>query len=94
MAARKNDLRVLRNLISEAHRTIKTINLPEARSERVYELLTSALTLANHLLTESPAAALGAKGGSKTAERGPDYYRKIASMRRENKGGRPRKEVQ
>jgi hypothetical protein len=33
----------------------------------------------------------GRKGGSKTAERGPDYYRQIAAMRKTRAGGRPRK---
>jgi|SRR5271155_526198 len=33
----------------------------------------------------------GRKGGSKTAERGPDYYRQIAAMRKTKAGGRPKK---
>jgi hypothetical protein len=37
------------------------------------------------------AVALGRLGGQKTAERGPEYYRKIASKRKHFKGGRPRK---
>jgi len=40
----------------------------------------------------NPAAvALGRLGGERTAERGPDYYRKIASMRKNRRGGRPPK---
>ncbi|HYL74711.1 MAG TPA: hypothetical protein VEU96_10935 [Bryobacteraceae bacterium] len=35
----------------------------------------------------------GRKGGTKTAERGPDYFRQIAAMRKTRAGGRPRKEV-
>jgi hypothetical protein len=35
---------------------------------------------------------LGAKGGKETAKRGPEYFRKIAAMRKEHKGGRPTKE--
>jgi hypothetical protein len=31
----------------------------------------------------------GRKGGTKTAERGPDYYREIASLRKTRAGGRP-----
>jgi hypothetical protein len=34
----------------------------------------------------------GRKGGTKTAERGPDYFRQIAAMRKVRAGGRPRKE--
>ena len=35
----------------------------------------------------------GRKGGTKTAERGPDYYRQIAAMRKTRAGGRPRKQA-
>lgn len=37
------------------------------------------------------AVALGRKGGLSTAERGPDYYRKIAALRKHFGGGRPPK---
>jgi hypothetical protein len=33
----------------------------------------------------------GKIGGRETAKRGPDYFRKIAAMRKNRKGGRPRK---
>lgn len=33
----------------------------------------------------------GRKGGMKTAERGPEYYRQIAAMRKTHGGGRPKK---
>jgi hypothetical protein len=33
----------------------------------------------------------GEIGGRKTAKRGAEYFRKIAAMRKEFKGGRPRK---
>jgi hypothetical protein len=89
MARSRNDLRALRNLISEAQGILATTKLPESRSERAYELLTAALSLADDLLMQSPAAALGKKGGKQTAKRGPDYFRKIAAMRKEHKGGRP-----
>jgi hypothetical protein len=90
--ARRNDLRSLRNMIAEAHNILRTTILPESRSERAYELLTAAKNLADHLLEESPAATLGAKGGNATAKRGSDYFRKIAAMRKERKGGRPPKD--
>jgi hypothetical protein len=34
----------------------------------------------------------GRKGGKKTAQRGPDYFRKIAAMRKTRAGGRPKKQ--
>jgi hypothetical protein len=40
------------------------------------------------------AVKRGRKGGSKTAERGPDYYRQIAAMRKTRAGGRPKKQVE
>jgi hypothetical protein len=43
---------------------------------------------------KNPAAvSLGRRGGKATAERGPDYFKKIQAMRKNRKGGRPRKEV-
>jgi len=89
--AKRSDLRSLRNLISEAQTLLMTTNLPEGRSQRANELLTAAVHLADDLLEQSPAATLGAKGGKATAKRGPDYFRKIAAMRKEHKGGRPPK---
>jgi hypothetical protein len=94
MTPRRNDLQALRNMIAEAQRIISTMTLPEKRSERASELLSAAVSLADELLTVSPAATLGKKGGKETAKRGPEYFRKIASMRRERKGGRPKKDVQ
>ena len=37
------------------------------------------------------AASLGQKGGQRTAERGPEYFRRIAAMRKTRAGGRPPK---
>lgn len=90
----RNDLKALRQMIGEAHDILRTTNLPERRSERAYEVLTAALSLADDLLAQSPAAALGKKGGKVTAQRGSDYFRKIAGMRKERKGGRPGKQLQ
>jgi hypothetical protein len=42
----------------------------------------------NRLIT----AHSGRVGGKKTAKRGSDYFRKIAAMRKDFKGGRPPKE--
>ena len=90
MARKDNDLKALRNMISETHNILRTVVLPEERSQRAFEVLTAALHLADHLLGTSPAATLGAKGGNQTAKRGSDYFRKIAAMRKEKKGGRPK----
>jgi hypothetical protein len=88
---RRNDLRALRNLISEAETLLATTTLPEGRSQRAHELLCSAVALADDLLAIPPAVALGRKGGQKTAERGPEYFKRIAAMRKTRAGGRPPK---
>jgi len=93
MAKSKSDLRALRNLISEAHLILSTTTLPESRSQRAHELLRSAVALADDLLMIRPAAALGKRGGMKTAERGPEYFKRIAAMRKTRAGGRPRKQA-
>jgi hypothetical protein len=93
MARKQNDLKALRNMISEAHDILRTTILPEERSQRAYELLTAAVHLADNLLEVSPAVALGKRGGRETAKRGADYYSKISAMRKEHKGGRPPKEA-
>jgi hypothetical protein len=86
----RTDLKALRNLISEADLLLTTTTLPEGRAERAHELLDAAVKLADHLLTEKPAAVLGAKGGKKTAKRGSEYFAKIAAMRKTRGGGRPK----
>ena len=87
----KKDLRALRSMIAEAKQILDTTELPEGRSQRLRELLASAVFLADHLLEVSPAAVLGKKGGKTTAKRGSEYFREIASKRKEFKGGRPPK---
>lgn len=92
---RKNaDLKALRAMLEEAHDIVRTVVLPDQRSRRLFEILSAALQLSDHLLETTPAAMLGAKGGKVTAQRGSDYFRKIAQMRKEHKGGRPSKKVQ
>lgn len=89
----RDDLKALREMIAEAHHILTTIELPKGRAERASELLASAVFLADHLLEASPAAEMGKKGGKATAKRGSEYFRKIAAMRAEKKGGRPKKRV-
>jgi hypothetical protein len=93
MAKPKTDLRALRNLISEAELILSTTVLPEGRSQRARELLKAAVSLTDDLLSVKPAAVLGAKGGKITAKRGPEYFAKIAAMRKTRAGGRPRKDA-
>jgi hypothetical protein len=88
---RELDLHALRNLIDEAHVILTTIELPQGRAKRAASLLTSALALTDDLIMVPPAAVtLGQRGGMKTAERGSEYFRKIAAKRKTHGGGRPR----
>ena len=89
--AKRADLKALRNMIAEAETILTTATLPQGRAERARELLGTSVKLVDHLLTEKPAAILGARGGKKTAERGPEYFARIAAMRKTNAGGRPKK---
>lgn len=42
-------------------------------------------------ISKSFMASNGRRGGNKTAERGPEYFKQIAAMRKTRAGGRPRK---
>jgi hypothetical protein len=92
--ARRSNLKALRSMIGETETILSTTTLPQGRVERARELLRASLKLADRLLTEKPAAVLGAKGGKKTAERGPEYFAKIAAMRKNRGGGRPKKHAE
>jgi hypothetical protein len=96
MASIRNELSALKNLISETDAILATLPpLPENRTARCRELLSSALALTDDLLKQAKtpsAVALGRKGGSVIAKRGSDYFRKLAAKRKTHGGGRPRKQ--
>jgi hypothetical protein len=87
----QTDLQALRHLIAEAATVASTVDLPQRRGQRLTEILTAALALTDHLIETPPAVALGQRGGMKTAERGSEYFRKIAAKRKTHAGGRPKK---
>ena len=96
MASNRAELTALKNMIAEADLILETVPaLPENRTTRCRELRKSALALTDDLIKQSKvsaAKALGRKGGSVTAQRGSDYFRKLAARRKTHGGGRPRKE--
>jgi hypothetical protein len=97
MASSRVSLTTLRKLISETDLILATTELPQNRTARCRELLASAIALADDLIAQSkpsPAALLGRKGGSVTAQRGSDYFRQLAARRKSHGGGRPRKETE
>lgn len=92
----RRQLTALKNLLRQVDHTLATTPpLPENRTGASRELLSAALAITDDLLAQEklPAAALlGAKGGSVTAKRGSDYFRKLAARRKHHRGGRPPKE--
>lgn len=87
----REDVKALRRIISQADLALGTISSPHPSVARARELLGAAIKLATDLAKENPAVAMGAKGGSKTAQRGPEYFKQIAAMRKTRAGGRPKK---
>lgn len=86
------DLKALRRLISQADLALGTIPDPHPSIAASRESLKAAIALSTDLAKRQPdAVALGAKGGKKTAERGPEYFAKIAAMRKTRSGGRPKR---
>lgn len=97
MASTRAELAALRKLISEADLILSTTELPQGRAARCGELLKSALALTDDLLSQAnkstAATVLGRKGGTVTAQKGSDHFRKLAAMRKTRAGGRPRKDT-
>lgn len=96
MPSYRTELKTLHNLLTETKLVLSTSpDLPQNRTPRSLELIRTALALTNDLLQQerkNPAALMGEKGGSVTAERfGSEHFRKLAAMRKTKAGGRPRK---
>jgi hypothetical protein len=88
----RRDLKALHRLINQADLVLATIPHPHPSIAGARESLQGALALSSDLAKRQPdAVALGSKGGQKTAERGPEYYARIAAMRKTKAGGRPKK---
>lgn len=87
----KRDLKALHRLLNQADLVLATISNPHPSIASARESLNAALALSSDLAKRQPdAAALGAKGGKRTAERGSEYFAQIASMRKTKAGGRPK----
>ena len=92
-STKKQDLKALQRIVRQADLVLGTIDDPHPSIKRCQELLKAAVALSKDLAERPPeAVALGAIGGRKTAERGPEYFARIAAMRKVKGGGRPRKE--
>ena len=94
VSTKQKDLKALQRIISQADLVLGTISDPHPSHARLRELLTAASALSKDLVERPPeAVALGAIGGKKTAERGPEYFKQIAAMRKTKAGGRPKKAI-
>jgi peroxiredoxin len=94
MAARltQQDLKALYQIISQADLSLDMVADSHPSIARTRELLKAASALSKDLITREPdAVILGSIGGKKTAERGSEFYAKIAGMRKNRSGGRPKK---
>jgi hypothetical protein len=90
-STKRKDLKALHRIVSQADLVLDTISDPHPSVKRCRELLKAAVALSKDLAERPPeAVALGAIGGRKTAERGPEYFERIAAMRKTRAGGRPR----
>jgi hypothetical protein len=72
------------------HQAQEAPTLEQSRT-LIAEALQRVERIAKAVLTA--AEKRGRKGGTKTAERGPDYYREIAAKRKTFAGGRPKKQA-
>jgi hypothetical protein len=90
----KQELAALKNILDQTLETLPD-NLPENRTARCRELLASALALTGDLIKQAKtpsAVALGRKGGQASAQKGSEYFRKLAAKRKTHGGGRPKKD--
>lgn len=91
MPTKRQDLNALRRLLKEMERLHRIAPLPPSIAARSAELLTASIALTEDLIEQTPAAFLGSLGGQETAKRGPEYFARIASLRKTRAGGRPKK---
>lgn len=91
MADYQQSIEAVRQSLLQIRELIDMAHVPLDVRARGVELTRTAIALADDLLSMTPAAALGAKGGTKTAQRGPEYFKKIAAQRKTRAGGRPAK---
>ena len=97
----RRDLKAVYRLVNQADLVLAMVHKPDSPITSARESLTAALALTKDLVERSvpkpvesnAAAELGAKGGQKTAERGPEYFKRIAAMRKTKAGGRPKKQA-
>jgi hypothetical protein len=89
--SKRSDLKALKRILKELERVLKTGPLPPGIAARSSELLSAGIALTEDLKEQTPAAFLGSLGGQETAKRGPEYFARIAALRKTRAGGRPRK---
>jgi len=78
------------NIVAKVRKLVT--KLRDAGSADRSSLTEKIIALLDSLHTRLDPAEFGRRGGQKTAERGPEYFRRIAAMRKTRAGGRPHKE--
>lgn len=90
-------LTTLRSLVLQAKHNLESLEIEDPRVVRSRELLDAAVVLVEDVIATPAAAVIGAKGGKATAKRmakkDPQYYARIAGMRKKRAGGRPKKKA-
>src|ERR1051325_4311792 len=88
-------LETLRSLILQAKHNLELLEMDHPQVARSRELLGEAVAITDDLIATPPAAIIGAKGGLATKKtmrrKDPEYYARIAGMRKKRAGGRPKK---
>ena len=80
-----------KNILITLRHALEAETLEEARHSIAYAIKRTE-RLSNTIM--NAAAKRGRKGGLATAERGPEYFKRIAAMRKTKGGGRPKKHPQ
>ena len=77
------------NIVAKVRKLV--VKLRDAASVDRTHIAEKAVALLDSLHTRLDPKEFGRRGGKKTAERGPEYFRRIAAMRKTRAGGRPPK---
>jgi hypothetical protein len=80
--------------VSEAQNLLTTTELPEGRSQRLTNCLPLLLPCLMICWNRIQRLRWERRAEGVTAKGSPEYFKQIAAMRKERKGGRPPKNVQ
>ncbi len=79
------------NIVTKVRHWVISLRDAASPTDRA-RLAEKILASLDSLHTRLDPVEFGRRGGQKTAERGSEYFRNIAAMRKTKAGGRPRKQ--